>query len=164
MGYDSVTDQQIASLLSMPKQVLNPNIKVKNKGAHAEFNYMVIGEDEFNISYKFLLYTRQNKIITDDFSCGLIWCIPSGEVITLTRYNGSHHPHSSHLEGGKMEFQCHIHKATEKYIRANKKPEGHAQATFRYNNLPQALKCLLEDCFITGLEVQAQNREVLSYA
>ncbi len=86
----------------------------------------------------------------DDFSCGISWVSPSGEVLTLKRYNGPNHDHPNHLEKTRVGYNCHIHIATEKYIKANKKAEGFAEATKRYNSLDGALHCLITDCKISG--------------
>ena len=69
----------------------------------------------------------------EDFSCGISWVAPNGETLTLKRYNGSNHNHANHLEKVKLGYTCHIHIATEKYISANRKAEGFAEATERYN-------------------------------
>ena len=45
-----------------------------------------------------------------------------------------------------------IHIATEKYLRANRKAEGFAEATKRYNSVEGALHCLVTDCKITGIQ------------
>lgn len=50
-----------------------------------------------------------------------------------------------------MGYNCHIHLATEKYIKANRKAEGFAEETDRYKTLEGALHCLLSDCNVKGL-------------
>jgi hypothetical protein len=35
---------------------------------------------------------------------------------------------------------------------AGKKPEGYAEATSRYENCEQALKCLIQDCNVLGFD------------
>jgi len=47
-----------------------------------------------------------------------------------------------------------IHKATERYILANRKPEGFAVKTEKYYTLKGAIHCLVHDCHITGLQTE----------
>lgn len=98
---DPLPQTKIDELLSMAKRIKNPNARAVPKGQHEQTNYQVIGPDE---SFLFILYCRQNKNIRDDFSCGLSWNTPSGEVLTLVRYNGSSHPHINQLEKEKLDF------------------------------------------------------------
>ena len=51
----------------------------------------------------------------------------------------------------KLGDNCHIHKATEKYILANKKPDGFAEVSKKFKTLNGALHCLVNDCNITGI-------------
>lgn len=90
----------------------------------------------------------------DDFSCGLSWVASNGETLTLCRYNGSSHDHPNHLENERTGYNCHIHKTTERYIKANRKPEGFATATEKYYSLKGALHCLTHDCNISGLQTE----------
>lgn len=154
MAFESITDEKIKELIKLPKRVINPNIRAKIKDGHEQFNYNVscIGNDK----YSFELYSRQNKRegMEDDFSCGLNWVAPNGETLILCRYNGSSHNHPNHLENEKLGYNCHIHKTTEKYIKANRKPEGYAEKTERYTTLNGALFCLVNDCNITGISTE----------
>jgi hypothetical protein len=141
----------INKLLTMPKKVTNPCTREKTKGKHVETNYTV--EDEDN-QFRFNLYLRRNILIYDDFSCGLSWNMPSGETITLTRYNGSSHNHFNCLDNEYLGYNCHIHKSTERYTKAGKKSDGYAtNAKERYYTLEGALYCLAKDCNIKGLSL-----------
>jgi len=149
MGYEVLNDQLIHELLSLSKRVKNPSARGSYKYKHKQTDYLV--EDESG-GYHFTLYLRQNSIIEDDFSCGLAWNMPSGETVTLIRYNGSSHSHPNHLENERLGYICHIHKATERYALAGKKPDGYAtDAQTKYQTLKGALHCLLTDCHIQGL-------------
>ncbi|MCC7307593.1 MAG: hypothetical protein IT173_08505 [Acidobacteria bacterium] len=155
MAFESITDRKIAELLQMRKRVTYPGTRAKNKDGHEQFNYKVISSDDADL--EFSLYTRQNLRagMEDDFSCGVSWLAPNGEVLTLARYNGSSHPHRNQIEGNVLSCESHIHTATERYIRANKKAEGFAVPTDRYRTLKGALHCLASDCSIVGLSTQA---------
>jgi len=70
------------------------------------------------------------------------------------RYNGPGHKHKNQLEGDILEYKSHIHTASEKYVKANRKAEGFAQETNRYNSLKGALHCLVTDCKISGIRTE----------
>lgn len=108
---------------------------------------------------EFELYTRQNlrEGMGDDFSCGISWLAPNGDSFTLKRYNGPSHKHKNQLEETVIEYKPHIHVSREKYVRANRKPEGFAEETNRYNSLKGALHCLVVDCDITGIKTEPDN-------
>ncbi|WP_414041559.1 hypothetical protein ACJU26_05720 [Acidithiobacillus sp. M4-SHS-6] len=150
MTMESVNDAMIAELLTRRKQVTNPNVREADKASHIQKNFRVVSSD----GYEFNLYWRQNKRVKDDFSCGLAWHMPSGETMTLVRYNGSSHPHQNRIKGTVIEFRCHIHRATERYIRANLKPEGFAEPTDRYRSISGAFHDLVSDCNITGITTE----------
>ncbi len=93
----------------------------------------------------------------NDFSCGISWIASNGESLTLARYNGPSHSHPNHIEKTRLGYCCHIHKATERYVQANKKPEGFAEETDRYKTLDGALHCLITDCNISGLRTEPED-------
>lgn len=156
MGYESLTDEKINLIILSIKRVTNPLSKEVDKGSHTQRNYKVLGQD----GQEYTLYARQSKLVVDDFSCGLLWLMPSGETITLVRYNGSSHYHPNHLEDNELDFSCHIHRATERYIQAGKKPEGYAEETHRYSTLNGALHCLITDCKINGLKTEPDQPDL----
>ncbi len=157
MAFESITDEKITELLLMPKKVVNPGARSKTDNGCERYNYKVrtIGE----IEYEMILYARQNLRpgMEDDFSCGLSLVALDGEILTLTRYNGSSHPHTNHLENQALDKDCHIHKATERYIRAGRKPEGFAETTHRYHTRKGALHCLVSDNNISGIHTEADE-------
>lgn len=141
-------DAEIERLIALEKSVINPRAKKLEKRGSEQINY----EAEAATGEKFRVYVRQNMRIPEGFSCGLLYLAPSGEPVTLTRYNGSDHEHANPLDGGgPMPAACHIHKATERYMQAGRKAEHFAEATARYSNLEGALRALILDCNIKGL-------------
>ncbi len=157
MAFESFTDDKIMDLLNCPKRLTNPQARIKEISGHEQLNYKVEAEDgSGNI---FQVYKRQNKRqgMEDDFSCGISWVSPNGETITLKRYNGSSHSHPNHLEGTKLGYETHIHFATEKYIKANRKPDGFAEASDKYNTLDGAFHCLIKDCKISDIETKPDD-------
>lgn len=140
-------DDEIERLLKMRKRIINPSARRKAQKGSINLNYDLEAGDA-----SFSMYVRQNIRIAQSFSCGLLYHLANGEKVTLTRYNGSDHPHSNPLEGGsRMTASCHIHIATQRYMEAGMKPEHYAEPTDRYTDIHGALNALLEDCNIDGL-------------
>lgn len=158
MAFESLTDEKIRLLLATRKRVTNPTARLVADANHEKRDFNLESEDG---SESFRLFVRQNKTVTDDFSCGLQW-IPAGggECLMLARYNGSSHEHPNHLEQNLVSFQCHVHRATERYIRANLRPEGFAEASAAYTTCAGALHQLVTDCNITGIQTTPDHPEL----
>lgn len=145
-----LTDEDIDWLLSHAKKITGPKGKPRTQRRSEQRGYFV---ESVEGSYKFELYTRQNMIDQDHYSCGLIYHAADGTNVPLVRYNGSNHEHRNPLEGGELiRFKCHIHRATQRYIEMGDKAEKYAETTDRYTNLDGALECLLLDCNIAQQE------------
>lgn len=142
MAIEEVTSAQLEALKTMQKRVRNPKARERSEEKHRRTDYNVLGEDGYT---EFKIYKRQNIDIPPDFSCGIRWLMPSGETLTLARYNGPSHIH------GDIKYTPHIHVATEDAIQKGRKPESHAAATNRYDTVEGALHCLMEDFNVTGL-------------
>lgn len=150
-----LTDEEIAALLALPKTVTSTRKREREQKKSIRVNYPV--ESDCG-SAQFELYSRQNQIDPDAYSCGLIYQHPSGERVTLVRYNGSNHQHRNPLESNELiSFKCHIHRATSRYIEMGDKAEKFAETTDRYQNLDGALHCLVLDCNISGLHTSAPD-------
>jgi hypothetical protein len=78
----------------------------------------------------------------------------------LARYNGSSHPHPNRIEQTRIEFAPHIHKTTERYLRANMKADGFAEQTNRYSTLAGAMHALVTDLNMRGLETKPDHPEL----
>ncbi len=151
MGIETLTDEKIAQLLACLKRVENPQARERQEGKHSRRDYRVVSEDG---QHRFGLFTRQSARIVDGFSAGLLWYAKTGEEVMLLRCNGSDHLHPNVLERERIEFQTHVHLATERYIQANRKSEGYAEETQAYNTLTGALHHLVLRANIHGLQTQ----------
>lgn len=158
MAVIDITDKRITELLTMPKHVENPRARTKEEESCQQLTYTLIGRDE----ERFVLFKRQNthEGMRSDFSCGLAWVTPSGERLTLCRYNGPSHPHTNHLDGSRFEFVAHIHMAREDYHTQRNKIDGFAEVTTRFRTLEGALHCLVTDCKVTGIDTTADAPEL----
>ena len=157
MAFESLTDERIEQLLRMPKRVTNPTARNVADANHDKRDYVVESADG---TERFKIFVRQNKTVLDDFSCGLQWLPPGSESLILARYNGSSHDHPNRLEGSRVDYVCHIHKTTERYVKANLKPECFAEATDTYETCGGALHRLVTDCNITGIETKGDHPEL----
>lgn len=157
MAVDTLTDDQIAELLTCPKRVDNPGSKPRAEGKHLRRDFRVSSTDE---RHGFVLFTRQSTVIPDSFSAGLRWKSKTGEEVILTRCNGSDHPHGNALEREQFGAQHHIHRATERYIVAGRKAESFAQPTNGYRTLEGALHHLTQLTNITGLNTKPDEADL----
>jgi hypothetical protein len=148
MDPKSLTDEIIGTLLKAPKYIKNTRAKETPKEKHRERNYEVLTLDG---GHTFTLIVRQSTMVLDSFTCGLLWHAGPGQKVMLTRYNGSDHEHANPLEGEQFDSMCHIHLATQRYIQLGRKAEVYATPTDRYRTVDDALRCLCEDCNISGL-------------
>lgn len=157
MASETLTEEQIAELVAMPKRVENPNAKTRVEGRHSRRDFRVFSIDD---SYEFALFTRQSLLLPEGFSAGLRWLAKSGESVMLMRCNGSDHPHTNNLERDRIEYACHIHQATERYLAVGKKSEGYAQPTKEYRTLDGALHHIVRLCNITGLKTEQDEPDL----
>lgn len=157
MASETLTEEQIAELVTMPKRVENPNTKTKTEAKHSRRDFRVFSTDG---SHEFALFTRQSLLLPDGFSAGLRWLAKSGESVILMRCNGSDHPHYNNIERDRFESVCHIHHATERYLAVGKKSEGYAQQTREYRTLDGALHHIVRLCNITGLKTEQDEPDL----
>ena len=66
MSFESLNDQRIELLLKMPKRVTNPKAREVSDANHLKRDYTVKSEDGIE---DFVLFLRQNKTVSDDFTC-----------------------------------------------------------------------------------------------
>jgi hypothetical protein len=78
MSFESLTDQKNTELIQMPKRVTNAKAREIQDANHLRRDYKVESEDG---KEDFVLFTRQNKTVNDDFSCGLRWIAPGAEEL-----------------------------------------------------------------------------------
>lgn len=157
MGIETLTDAKIAQLLTCSKRVENPQARERQEGKHLRRDYRVVSDDG---EHRFALFTRQNTRIAEGFSAGLLWHAKTGEEVMLLRCNGSDHPHPNALERERIEFQPHVHLATERYIQANRKSEGYAEETQAYCTLAGALHHLVQRAHIQGLQTEPDEPQL----
>jgi len=157
MASETLTEEQLGVLVAMPKRVENPNSKTKTEARHSRRDFRVVSIDG---SHEFSLFTRQSLLLPEGFSVGLRWLAKSGEPVILMRCNGSDHPHTNSLERDRIDYACHIHQATERYLAVGKKSEGYAQQTKEYRTLEGALHHIVRLCNITGLKTEQDEPDL----
>ena len=154
MSVLTLTEAQIQDLLSCPKRVENPGSKARTDGKHIRRDFRVVSADG---EQKFVLFTRQSTVIPESFTAGLRWRSNSGEEVILLRCNGADHAHGNAIEHEQFEAQQHIHTATERYIAAGRKAEGHAVPTTMYSTLAGALHEVAKLANVVGLQTEADE-------
>lgn len=153
MDKSDFTDSFIDSLIAIDKTIKNPGARWKDQKGSRQKNYSLKSTDDL---LEFSLYLRQNLKIENDFSCGLV-LVKDGTTYPIVRYNGSAHVHENPIESERFEFQCHIHKTTERYASSRYKLDHYASQTDTYSTLDEALTQLMLDCKIGGLKVLKQS-------
>lgn len=156
MGIETLTEVTIAQLLADPKRVENPLAREKQENKHLRRDYRVVSMDG---EHRFSLFTRQSTKVAGGFSAGLLWHSKSGEDVMLIRCNGSDHTHPNVLEHELIEFRCHVHLATERYIQACRKAEGYALVNDTYRTLEGALHYLVQQANIQGISTEPDGPE-----
>lgn len=86
-----------------------------------------------------------------DWTVGLGFTDLQGNEYRLVRANGPHGGHRNRLEDEALPIGCHVHFATERYLRARRcEEDGFAVPTEAYATLPEALQHLVS---VTNLYV-----------
>jgi hypothetical protein len=153
----SKTDDWIKSLIEMPKQVRNPRTRWMEQKKSRRRTFDVESVDG---RHTFRVYQRQNLIDPRAFSCGMSVLDGDGEELTLVRCNGPDHLHGNPLEGDRLDYRCHVHFATERYIAEGKKAEHFAVDCEAYADLSGATRHLAVLCAIANLPLNLDGGSV----
>lgn len=143
-----MNDQEIKRLIDLEKTYSGGGIKWKTQRKSKRCDCIFYSSD---VGGYFVLYARQNEIDLDNFSCGLKLVTSGKDDITLLRCNGSGHTHTNTLERESIDYECHIHIATERYAYSGYKIDHFATKTNDYNDLKGAITCLISMSNIKGL-------------
>lgn len=134
---EDLTDQQIESMISLPKYIPSKaRFLGKTENGYARFDQRLESDEEDRV---FWLKGRKNLADHTDFSVILLVEFPkTGESLILSRLNGIHE-HRNKIEKDKF-FSMHIHTATERYIKRKGKNEHYAvPVTLEYSTFEDAI-------------------------
>lgn len=139
------SDTDIERFISEPKalpQNYHSRMQLRDKRGHKGRELDLTGDN----GTPFRLILRQSKSNLLDFSV-ILALNPAGsnQLFRLRRYNGKGHGHTNRIEGTQF-FGFHVHYATERYQQGGFREDGYAMQTDRYENLQEALECMLDDC------------------
>lgn len=140
-----LSDHEINDLIAEPKPLpsnYKSRIMVRPKRGHKESELDIKGYQGSD----FRLIIRQSTINSFDFSVILAYVPPkSNQLFRLRRYNGKSHEHTNSIENVTF-YDYHIHCATERYQSLGAREDSYAEATDKYADLQQAVKCMMQDC------------------
>ncbi len=143
------TDKEIDKLINEKKILPNDfvrrinNFKKGNNSKTMTSSIEIKGKQ--NNTFKIII--RYNTIDKENFSI-ILGIIKENEhkLFRLLRYDGSDREHTNTLEGNTISYECHIHKATERYQEElNIDEEYYAESTTHYNDLNSALTCFIKN-------------------
>lgn len=85
-----------------------------------------------------------------DFTLMLMLNSAENPEFRLVRYDGSGHVHKNTIEGNRIVRKPDIHQSTERYQvkTGQRRPDGYAEETERYQNLPDAWECFRIDLIL----------------
>jgi hypothetical protein len=139
-------------LIECPKQITNlTKMSAKQNRAYSQrTGHLVSSSDE--VEGTFELFVRQNNLLPEDFSVGLVHYSKDGVRTVLVRCNGDHGKHFNRVGDVGEIVGMHIHVASMDAINASLKPE-HIASLAGYDNLESALQEFLTMTNITNREV-----------
>ncbi|MDD3673475.1 MAG: hypothetical protein PHG70_08160 [Synergistaceae bacterium] len=143
-----MTDAELQKLIDTPKKMSTKGLKKllerKVENAYKRSDIELSSETE----HSFYLRIRESLDDPTDYSAILSVKLKSGETFNLVRCNGSSHSHKNRIEKTKL-FGTHIHVATERYIEMGYQSEAFAEESAEYNNINEAIECLMKITNIT---------------
>ena len=138
----------IAEGKELPYSWLQTTMTLRVRGGSAESFIDFTGAD----GTAFRILVRQNQQRPDDFSVIIMAIltqpvVPGKPEFRLLRYDGGGHAHKNTIEGNRIPYKPHIHRATERYQTRTRqrRPDGYAEETQRYQNLAGAWSCFCND-------------------
>lgn len=144
-----LTDPEIASLLTIPKAIEDPDWK-QSLLPPAISDYDLRGRYDLEdlpengpLRGRLHLYSRQNlnPNVSGDWSVGLIYTDYADRSFRLLRCNGPHPTdHVNAIEGDVIIRTPHVHCLTERYQRRRRaRPDGYAEPTDAYDSIESAI-------------------------
>jgi hypothetical protein len=162
---ETVTDEEIARLLSVPKDLPSNwqtrlallDSRDRQGFRRRELRVKSSEGDDFEIK------CRQSTLNPLDFSVILIWHRPGGQPFRLLRCNGPHpsqHTNRIEKEEGKKDACfadcCHVHRATARYQERSCKEDSFAEPTDAYHDYEGALRYMLQIAGFGDPEVDSE--------
>ncbi|MBR1759918.1 MAG: hypothetical protein IJ741_01895 [Schwartzia sp.] len=144
-----ISAERLEELITAKKQITAPPKKGMTIERQCKRNQFDAYAPELDESFH--VFMRQNCILPDDFSVGLMWNRKDGEPIILFRCNG---PHGGN-ENVPHKFCTHIHrlnleKAVEDIFKENDTTE-----TKEYSTFEDAIFFFLTHCGFDTAEMQS---------
>lgn len=155
---EDLTDNALADMRTERKRVENPGARIVEKAGHQERNFDLVSEEDPLRRYR--IFVRQSRFEPTAFSAGLIREFSAGTTLVLVRYNGPTHTHRNRLEGTRLPACTHRHVTKASYLERGMAADGFAVRDTRFTTVEGALRCLLEDCNVSGLTLPPDSLEL----
>ncbi|MXZ90736.1 MAG: hypothetical protein F4W95_05325 [Chloroflexi bacterium] len=144
---DIISEARIAAMIAERKEMSEDwrqelaNLKNRVGRHETEVDLTGTGGTPFRI----LISLRHSS--PENFTVILMLNSPTHPNFPLLRYDGGSHDHRNRLEGNRIIRRPHIHRATERYQIATyqRRPDGYAEETKRYQDLAGAWDCFRSD-------------------
>lgn len=152
-----ISDQRIIEMIAEPKRLPQDWQRqletLRGKLSSKEATVAVHGAD----GTQFRIIVRQSRQNRQDFSVVLLVETELTPDFHLLRYDGGSHRHTNPMEGSRISFHPHIHRATARYQRAaaaeraasgqrrKYRHDGFAFAVERFRDLTGAWDCFFDD-------------------
>lgn len=141
---DAKISEMIAERKTLPPDWMQQLNRFKDKDSRYEAQ---VDHIEGDAGTRFRIIVGISPVKMNVFSVVLIAVLPENPEFRLLRYDGSNHNHSNKIEDNRIGRKPHIHRATERYQRDERRlpHDGYAKQTDRYQDLPGAWNCFFSD-------------------
>ena len=152
---DIISEARIAAMIAerkgLPENWREELGNLKNHAGRHESDVNFTGA--IGTPFRIIVSRRHRSL--EDFTIILMLNSTDHPDFRLIRYDGSGHVHKNTIEGNRIVRKPHIHWATERYQikTGQRRPDGYAEETQRYQDLPGAW-----DCFRADLNLQFPDR------
>jgi hypothetical protein len=128
---------ELENIISEEKIVSVPPKKdFKEESQHLRNDFGLTSSDG---TRKFSVFLRKNKNFQENFSIGLVYCLPEGGEVPLIRLNGNHGEVVEDILRPSPHFGYHIHKITPEELDRGLAEPKFSNETKEYASFEQAL-------------------------
>jgi hypothetical protein len=128
---------ELEKIISEPKIIsVPPKKEFKEECQHLRNDF---GLTSLDGTKKFSVFLRRNANFQENFSIGLIYCLPEGGNVQLIRLNGNHGEVVEDILRPSPHFGYHIHKISHEELDRGLSDPKFSHETKEYASFEQAL-------------------------